>query len=178
MKGSTIFLHITTILGTSRALGIPREDMSTISTGENSTYHPGAFEFDPTTASKTDPGFIIPVSHWGCTRSKMRASDMKEAVQRMINWSEAGGRVWGKSIHIELQAHAGTYLCNCKTQYLDSAPATEMWEFYERLRVYCGEGSSGWIFSKKWDKGYAINTRDHVANRHPKKLLCPLFCCN
>ncbi|KAI2775934.1 hypothetical protein F4815DRAFT_375576 [Daldinia loculata] len=190
MKGSTIFLHITTILGTSHALGIqmPREDMpkaqndtrymSTISAGENASHHPGEFEFNPINASEADPRFVIPVSHWGCTRSKLRRDDMKEAIQRMIDWSKGGGRVWGRSIHIELQDRAATFLCNCKDQYVDSAPDSEMWEFYQRLRVHCGEGWSGWMFSKKWNKGFAIDTRNHVANRHPKKLLCPLFCCN
>ncbi|KAI0130759.1 hypothetical protein F4814DRAFT_403572 [Daldinia grandis] len=190
MKGSTIFLPIITTLGISHALSIrmPEEDvakaynhtgyMSALSVGENASYYSEISGSDPTLAPEEAPDYIIPVSHWGCTRSRLRVIDMEAAVRQTIDWSTEGGRVHGKSLHIEMQDSASIFLCNCKYQHADSAPASEMWEFYNRLRVNCGEGRTGWIFSKKWEKGFGFDTKSHVANKHPKRNLCPPLCCS
>ncbi|KAI0851995.1 hypothetical protein F5Y00DRAFT_228365 [Daldinia vernicosa] len=189
MKCWNFFLRIVVILGTSHALSIqmPIEDtskpqnhtldMSALSLGGNATNYLETFGSYNNTVSATNPNWTIPVSHWGCTRAKLRRDDIKETIQLMIDWSSRGGGVWGRDYHIELQPQAAAYLCNCKIRGLDYAPENEMWEFYERLRINCGEGWTGWIFSKRWEKGWAVHTRTYVDDFHPKRHLCPVFCC-
>lgn len=96
----------------------------------------------------------------------------------MIAW---GSSPWNwietKTLHYELADEAGAYVCNCKYCCIDRVPASEMWEFYDRLSAGCGgRGRSGWIFSKEWDKGYAVTSAEYIDKKRTKANLCPPNC--
>ncbi|KAI4868825.1 hypothetical protein F4820DRAFT_89331 [Hypoxylon rubiginosum] len=123
--------------------------------------------------------WIIPVSHWACTEwTDLGDTPVRKAIQAMIDWSAKPlGWIQYKSMHYELADDAGAFVCNCKYCCIDRCPADEMWEFYERLRANCGgEGRSGWIFSKQWDKGYAVASADSIEKKRTKTNLCPPNC--
>ncbi|XXG96915.1 hypothetical protein Hte_003206 [Hypoxylon texense] len=123
--------------------------------------------------------WIIPVSDWACTEwTELGDAPIRKAIQAVVDWSAAPlGWIDYKSMHYELADGAGAYVCNCKYCCVDRCPAGEMWEFYERLRANCGgPGRSGWIFSKQWDKGYAVASADHIDGKRTKTNLCPSNC--
>ncbi|KAI1206205.1 uncharacterized protein F4807DRAFT_463969 [Annulohypoxylon truncatum] len=121
--------------------------------------------------------WVIPVSHSWCSSWDIKDVNARGSIQEIIMWNNRGNKVKSKSVHWELDGMVGAYVCDCKWGYFDKATAWEMWEFYERMIEWCGEGHAGWIFSKKWEKGYAISTRDKILYTKPKKTLCPKFCC-
>ncbi|KAI1460983.1 hypothetical protein F4805DRAFT_416200 [Annulohypoxylon moriforme] len=121
--------------------------------------------------------WVIPVSHAMCQQWDLKDVNARGAVEQIVLWNNRGGKVGHKYVHWEVDGMYAIFVCDCKWQYRDKAPAWEMWEFYERLIEWCGEGRGGWIFSKKWEKGYALSTRDKVVFKEPKKALCPSFCC-
>ncbi|KAI1388628.1 uncharacterized protein F4822DRAFT_443511 [Hypoxylon trugodes] len=120
---------------------------------------------------------VIPVSHTGCTDWPLQVDKMKVAVQNMIEWNDNGGEVEPRWLHAEIHGHVGVYQCNCKWMYYDKAPASEMWEFFDRLEDECGVGQSGWIFSEEWEKGWAIATAKYIQTTSPPERLCPEYCC-
>ncbi|OTA80950.1 hypothetical protein M434DRAFT_17526 [Hypoxylon sp. CO27-5] len=122
-------------------------------------------------------GWEIPVSHSSCTGWSLRPLDITDSIQKLINWSDRGGRLIGKSVHYEVSGGASAYACNCKLRYDDELPERELAEFYQRLTLWCGHGRSGWVFSKKWEKGFAMDTAFTVTAKKPVRGLCPPFCC-
>ncbi|KAI0142271.1 hypothetical protein F4776DRAFT_500318 [Hypoxylon sp. NC0597] len=118
----------------------------------------------------------IPVSHSACTGWALRTTDLTDAIRNLINWSNRGNRLLGKSVHYEIAGGTGAYACNCKLTYEDELPERELAEFYERLTLWCGHGRSGWIFSKKWEKGFAVDAMFAVVTKRPARGLCPPFC--
>ncbi|KAI0385476.1 hypothetical protein F5Y04DRAFT_186351 [Hypomontagnella monticulosa] len=121
-------------------------------------------------------GWVIPVSHQACTNWDLSVSEIRTVFQMTIDWSRGGGKVQPRTYHKEVFGISSLYLCNCKWDYWDRAPENEMNEFYERLVDMCGEGQSGWIFSKAWDKGYAVATKNYVLLWPTRKNLCPPRC--
>ncbi|KAI0882614.1 uncharacterized protein GGS22DRAFT_169884 [Annulohypoxylon maeteangense] len=121
--------------------------------------------------------WVIPVSHAWCATWDIKDVNVRGSIQRTIRWNNRGNKVHRKYVHWELDGQVGTYVCDCKWEYRDKATSWEMWEFYERMIEWCGEGRAGWIFSKKWEKGYAVTTRDRIMYTRPRKSLCPKFCC-
>ncbi|KAI0181240.1 hypothetical protein GGR52DRAFT_24908 [Hypoxylon sp. FL1284] len=137
---------------------------SNISTGEGEPAH-----------------WTIPVSHWACTEwTELGDSAIRKAIDAMVEWStRPTGWIEFKSMHIETAGDAGVFVCNCKYCCNDRAPASEMWEFYERLGRNCGgPGRSGWIFSKRWDKGFAVVSKDYIDGKRTKTNMCPSNCCS
>ncbi|KAH6647545.1 hypothetical protein BKA67DRAFT_577817 [Truncatella angustata] len=43
------------------------------------------------------------------------------------------------------------------------------------IKDKCGEGRSGWVWSKQWEKGFNLQSLTVAAPRRPAAL-CPLFC--
>ncbi|KAI1767013.1 hypothetical protein GGR53DRAFT_463759 [Hypoxylon sp. FL1150] len=129
--------------------------------------------------------WVIPVSHWACTEwPDLGDLPMRSAISALVKW---GSSPWHwidtKTMHYEMgddfggpYGAAGAFVCNCKLCCIDRVPASEMWEFYERIRANCGVGRSGWIFSKKWDKGYAVTSSKYIDDKRTKTNLCPPNC--
>jgi hypothetical protein len=67
------------------------------------------------------------------------------------------------------------YICNCKWGKQDHAPREELEEARRLIRDKCGEGASGWVFSRLWDKGYNIAPCDETIGRDGTEL-CPEWC--
>ncbi|KAI1781267.1 hypothetical protein F4818DRAFT_398555 [Hypoxylon cercidicola] len=205
MKASTIFRRIIAALGATLVLGekdgFAIEAKKNDTNGDNAPSQgeigpvleipadnrtTGRFVelFDLENASNHTRGqipdsWVIPVSHWGCTEwTNLGDIPIRKAIQAMIDWSAKPlGWLHAKSIHYELVDDVGAFVCNCKYCCFDRAPEDEMWEFYERLRANCGgEGRSGWIFSKEWDKGYAIASSESIDKKRTKTNLCPPNC--
>ncbi|KAI2624539.1 hypothetical protein GGS26DRAFT_202626 [Hypomontagnella submonticulosa] len=126
--------------------------------------------------SDAEKGWVIPVSHAACTNWDLSTSEIRITVQMTIDWSNGGGKVVPRNFHKEIHGVAALYLCNCKWDWFDRAPRSEMAEFYERLVDMCGNGQSGWIFSKKWEKGYAVATKNYVLLPPTRENLCPPRC--
>ncbi|KAI1406944.1 hypothetical protein F5Y13DRAFT_143958 [Hypoxylon sp. FL1857] len=120
--------------------------------------------------------WVIPVTHMGCTGWILRQSDITDSIQKLVDWSLRGGVVVGKGLHIEMTGATGAFACNCKWNYDDHLPESEMREFYERLTMWCGHGRSGWIFSKKWEKGYAVASKFWIKSKKPIRFVCPAYC--
>ncbi|OTB16245.1 hypothetical protein K445DRAFT_317224 [Daldinia sp. EC12] len=187
MKRFGILLRVIAIFSTSQALSIrtPAEDatgvqnstspMYAMSLDEETRFQPGGFASG--NASVNASRWEIPVSHMSCTVwHNIQDADFVNSTQKMIAWSDKGNRIDGRSLHIESRNSAAVYLCNCKKHFQDSAPANEMWEFYKLIIIYCGKNRSGWIFSKKWEKGYALAYREYVINNGVQMYLCPPGC--
>ncbi|KAI2467799.1 hypothetical protein F4781DRAFT_433026 [Annulohypoxylon bovei var. microspora] len=121
--------------------------------------------------------WIIPVSHAACSHWDVKDINVRGSIQNIVIWSNEGNTVGQKFLHWDVDGMVGAFVCNCKWNYRDSEPSSEMWEFYERLVTWCGQGRSGWMFSKKWEKGWSIATRDYILFKEPKKFLCPTYCC-
>ncbi|KAI1404411.1 hypothetical protein F4819DRAFT_504181 [Hypoxylon fuscum] len=137
--------------------------------------------FDPADNSKIpdhmDPGtWKIPVSHWGCTGKYLGEFGMKKSMEKLVNWTLDEHWIEYKSIHYETVENTTTYVCNCKYCCRDKVPMSEMWEVYYRVKQNCGFAHSGWVFSKKWEKGYAFLDADYVDNKRTKTNLCPKNC--
>ncbi|KAI0843562.1 hypothetical protein F5Y06DRAFT_255271 [Hypoxylon sp. FL0890] len=118
----------------------------------------------------------IPVSHAGCSGWGLQVWEIVDSIQKLVDWSDNGGGLIEKSVHYEISGYASAYACNCKWKYTDKVPMREMREFYERLVSYCGYGQSGWIFSKKWEKGFAVEPKCKVDMTRPIANLCPPWC--
>ncbi|KAI1801461.1 hypothetical protein F4811DRAFT_462306 [Daldinia bambusicola] len=137
---------------------------------------PAVPDDDNNNATDTHFEWIIPVSHTGCTHHRLEDEPIARAIERMVEWSNRGGRVEGKSYHLEWLGDVTVYLCNCKVNYRDSAPDAEMWELYMRTAINCGRGKSGWIFSKQWEKGYGIDSTALLTHQWYLQHLCPPGC--
>ncbi|KAI1381587.1 hypothetical protein F4677DRAFT_440802 [Hypoxylon crocopeplum] len=127
-----------------------------------------------------DTQYLIPVSHSACTHMELDPEEIRASIHVLIDWSASDpGRhkVKPKSQAVATIGGAGAYLCNCKFWWYDAAPADEMWEFYVRLARMCGDGQSGWLFSEKWDKGYAVASSQYIDDMKPPENLCPPYCC-
>ncbi|KAI1101802.1 hypothetical protein F4804DRAFT_334932 [Jackrogersella minutella] len=201
MKFSTPIRFLTTALGATQALGknegfevrlrdiesagdAPLTQNSTASAPTPSAPANATSAIEPFDLSNslnltdlpTEADWIIPVSHAACTEWTLGGPEIRAAIEDVVVWNNQGHTVPSKYVHWELEGWVGTYICNCKLRYRDHAPGSEMWEFYARLVKWCGVGHSGWIFSKKWEKGWAVTARDYVVTKNPKKGLCPPYC--
>ncbi|KAI2632261.1 hypothetical protein GGR54DRAFT_26912 [Hypoxylon sp. NC1633] len=196
MKPSRILRHIIAALFSTLAFGkrvdnrLRGQNNNAVPTVSepapaNATHTGEMFDLDVAHANNVStPGFNdpgrpdrIPVSHWGCTGVSLRPREIRGALDAIVAWSDAGNRLEGKSLHVEKYEGVGAWVCNCKWFDYDSAPNDEVYEFYDRLMAHCGRGRSGWLYSKQWDKGYAVDTDKHVDSKHPQALLCPQNCC-
>ncbi|KAI0900701.1 hypothetical protein F4806DRAFT_165513 [Annulohypoxylon nitens] len=121
--------------------------------------------------------WVIPVSHAFCSGFDLKDVNVRGSLEQIVLWGQRGNKIGTKWLHWEIDEMVGAFVCDCKWNYSDEVPASEIWEFYERLIEWCGEGRAGWIFSKKWEKGWAVATRDKIQYKSPKKLLCPWYCC-
>ncbi|KAI1423350.1 hypothetical protein F5Y12DRAFT_798579 [Xylaria sp. FL1777] len=71
------------------------------------------------------------------------------------------------------------YICNCKYFYPDKAPAWELDQVQQILDDQCGQFQSGWVWSKKWEKGYNVVPTEWFKPRlriQRKKPICPRGC--
>ncbi|KAI1139952.1 hypothetical protein F5Y05DRAFT_380574 [Hypoxylon sp. FL0543] len=118
----------------------------------------------------------IPVSHAGCTGIRMREDDITEVIQVLMDWSDRGLGLMQKSVHVEFLADIAGWACNCKWHYWDKLSMDEFREVYQRINTYCGRNVSGWVFSKKWEKGWAWDTRCFAVNKDSIMTLCPPGC--
>ncbi|KAI2611280.1 uncharacterized protein GGS25DRAFT_519582 [Hypoxylon fragiforme] len=128
----------------------------------------------------------IPVSHSACTSWALPAARIRSAIGDIITWGDTPTPAFPHPVpklieprtwHLATVANATAYVCNCKWEHYDPVPADEMWEFYYRLVAMCGHGQSGWLFSKKWDKGFAVAATDWVEGMKPQLRICPPYCC-
>ncbi|KAL7625784.1 hypothetical protein AAE478_005007 [Parahypoxylon ruwenzoriense] len=119
----------------------------------------------------------IPFETWGCFKAQLSAYEIEQIAVQTARWSDRGHRVKPRTIHEEFYGGAGLYLCNCKLFYADPAPEQEMREFVSIIAdpVRCGPGKSGWLYSRHWQKSWAVADRLYVAN-NTNTDLCPPFC--
>ncbi|KAI1471746.1 uncharacterized protein F4812DRAFT_455855 [Daldinia caldariorum] len=118
----------------------------------------------------------IPVSHQGCTNRFLGDDNIIRGMQKMVDWSSRGNTVLARSYHMVRLGNVAVYLCNCKGHWRDAAPPNEMSEVYMRLLIHCGRGRSDWIFSKKWEKGYGVDSEAVIGHLQNLESLCPHNC--
>ncbi|KAH8163628.1 hypothetical protein CIB48_g4597 [Xylaria polymorpha] len=111
----------------------------------------------------------IPVTMMKCTNHILSEEDYLGAKEKMISWSANGGRVYPGSYQAkgfpDDRSGATWYLCNCKGAWADKAPRWELDYVQQILEEKCGKWQSGWVWSKKWQKGFNIAPTDGFLDR-------------
>ncbi|KAK5635326.1 hypothetical protein RRF57_011038 [Xylaria bambusicola] len=133
----------------------------------------------------------IPVTSKKCMGDQLEKEYFLGAKESMITWSDLGGRVvpgfyYGKSCPEDIGSTACCqedekgvtwYVCNCKLIWQDPVPRWELDEVQSILNETCGEWQSGWVWSKKWEKGYNVVPKQWYKVRVKDHLqICPPGC--
>ncbi|KAF2967791.1 hypothetical protein GQX73_g5772 [Xylaria multiplex] len=106
----------------------------------------------------------IPVAMIECMGHNLSEQDYLGAKEAMLTWAENSAdhivppgnyeAFWYPNV---TQGEGVTwYICNCKLVARDKIPRWEIDEVQETLEEKCGKWQSGWVWSKKWEKGYNV----------------------
>ncbi|KAI1758307.1 hypothetical protein F4782DRAFT_477329 [Xylaria castorea] len=125
----------------------------------------------------------IPVAMMKCMGDKFEKLNYLGAKNNMIDWSATGGAVMPGAYHSESfpdnRFGVTWYICNCKYFHKDKAPRWELDEVQRLLEEKCGEWQSGWVWSKKWEKGFNVVPTDWLRYKlEDGKDICPPHCFN
>ncbi|KAI1638013.1 hypothetical protein F4809DRAFT_601810 [Biscogniauxia mediterranea] len=120
---------------------------------------------------------VIPVKEWGChpDEPELNPVNIQKVKEDFALWSSKENRVFPNSIRIFSFGDTAWYICNCKTWYYDPAPIEELDDAQNIITRYCGRNRSGWVWSKKWNKGYNIVSFEFVKFAMHERL-CPKHC--
>ncbi|KAI1354499.1 hypothetical protein F5Y01DRAFT_273011 [Xylaria sp. FL0043] len=123
----------------------------------------------------------IPVTMKRCTGHKLSEQNYLRAKEQMIEWSECrDGKIYPGSAHTESypdkKSGATWYVCNCKWLYADKVPRWELDYAQQILETECGKWQSGWVWSKKWDKGYNVVPTEWFKAHEVIEQICPPHC--
>ncbi|TRX95510.1 hypothetical protein FHL15_003468 [Xylaria flabelliformis] len=126
-------------------------------------------------------GRHIPVAMMKCMGDKLDEMNYLTAKQNMFDWSDDGGYVKAGSMHFESYPNNYTgvtwYICNCKWWNDDRVPRWELDSVQRILEAKCGEWQSGWVWSKRWDKGFnVVPTKWFRHNLEHGGRICPPHC--
>ncbi|KAI8944171.1 hypothetical protein F4801DRAFT_585703 [Xylaria longipes] len=125
----------------------------------------------------------IPVAMTKCLGFTFSKQNYLGAKENMISWSEEKEGVYPGAYHAESYPDSmfgvTWYLCNCKNIHVDKAPRWELDEVQRILEEKCGKWQSGWVWSKKWEKGYNVVPTDWFRYQlEDHKDICPPHCFN
>lgn len=117
---------------------------------------------------------LIPDPTVGCTGVTLNPENLEVAKEKAVRW--------GRSHHVASRAfqqwsygNATVWICNCKHAHPDPVREAELNSTFQILDEECGPNQSGWVWSKKWQKGF--NRDDPSPWRYVKKAqFCPSFC--
>ncbi|KAI0426698.1 hypothetical protein F5Y09DRAFT_350990 [Xylaria sp. FL1042] len=166
-----IALLLTVLSATTMSYIMHRNITATIS---NSTS-----DIPPYETSGSQPK--IPVTMKKCMGHNLSEQNYLRAKENMVEWSERrNGKVYPGSAHAESypdkKSGVTWYVCNCKWLYADKVPRWELDYAQQILDIECGKWQSGWVWSKKWDKGYnVVPTKWYKAHEAIEKI-CPPHC--
>ncbi|KAI0602539.1 hypothetical protein F4775DRAFT_600540 [Biscogniauxia sp. FL1348] len=120
---------------------------------------------------------VIPVHDWGChpEEPKLNPINIQKVKEDFALWSSKENRVFPNSVKIFTWGDTAWYICNCKTWHYDPVPMEELNDAQSILTHYCGRDRSGWVWSKKWNKGYNLVSSDYVKYALHQDL-CPKGC--
>ncbi|KAI3322950.1 hypothetical protein HD806DRAFT_536130 [Xylariaceae sp. AK1471] len=95
----------------------------------------------------------------------------------MALWSEAGHKIHATGYHAETDQNVTWYICNCKLFWFDRVPRAELDDAESILDKKCGPNQSGWVWSKKWQKGFNVVPTDWFEHQVKEELnFCPKGC--
>ncbi|TGJ81873.1 hypothetical protein E0Z10_g6890 [Xylaria hypoxylon] len=122
----------------------------------------------------------IPVEMKKCMGHNLSEEYYLGAKENMVTWAYEK-KITPTNLHAEHypdNRHGVTwYICNCKIIFADEVPAWELDEVQQILAAECGEWQSGWVWSKKWQKGYNVVPTDWYMDKVEKlENLCPPGC--
>ncbi|KAI1133329.1 hypothetical protein F5Y10DRAFT_260208 [Nemania abortiva] len=115
----------------------------------------------------------IPVSDIGCWNDVLLVEDVDVAKWKLAEWGKKGRRVGKGSWHGEQFNDAGVWICNCKHFKKDHFKAPELDEAEQLIFETCGHNSSGWVWSKKWQKSINSMLGLIIGKPSSKKPLFP-----
>ncbi|KAI8629839.1 hypothetical protein F5Y19DRAFT_475285 [Xylariaceae sp. FL1651] len=125
---------------------------------------------------------LIPVSMMKCFDQDLDWEEYWHAKEVMVKWSESGKKLMPNSWHAAKYPPYGQrgvtiYVCNCKWFWRDSVPRGELDDMERILKQECGSNRSGWVWSKKWQKGFNVVPTEWFEPRVKKdKPICPPSC--
>ncbi|KAI0905789.1 hypothetical protein F4823DRAFT_632362 [Ustulina deusta] len=147
-----------------------------------------ALPWNTTAAISNFTGGIQPYGHRGipvnmkkCMGDTLSKKNYLTAKQLLVVWSEAGGYIHPGGV--QAMSYPGTknavtwYVCNCKLLHWDRVPEWELDDVQRILEEACGEWQSGWVWSKKWQKGFNVVPTEWYKNQIANdKRICPPHC--
>ncbi|KAJ8124284.1 hypothetical protein O1611_g9357 [Lasiodiplodia mahajangana] len=127
---------------------------------------------------------VIPVRDIGCWKDKLPEDEVEIAKEKLIQWG-ANHQVGRGSWHGEqfdptgfsiLERKAAMWLCNCKHFKKDYAVSEELNEAQDLIYELCGLNSTGWVWTKKWQKSFNIGTAKKMNVHGYDTDRCPRLC--
>ncbi|RWA06503.1 hypothetical protein EKO27_g8605 [Xylaria grammica] len=123
----------------------------------------------------------VPVTMKKCMGDDLNKEYFLAAKENLVDWSEEGNALIASSYHAESypddRRGVTWYICNCKWFARDTVPRWELDDVQRVLAEECGDWKSGWVWSKKWEKGYNVVPTEWFYDKRTSHLrLCPPLC--
>ncbi|KAI0378041.1 hypothetical protein F5Y04DRAFT_284277 [Hypomontagnella monticulosa] len=117
----------------------------------------------------------IPVTDVLCTENDLVEDDIMEARWTLFNWGKSH-RVPPKTVKVQVIRHAMWYQCNCKLWFSDPISSDELRHAQDLIFSKCGQFRSGHVWSKRWEKMYALLPLKAIVHMQKPSDLCPKGC--